>query len=159
MLTVKPYRVYCICAYSFLFALRLGSVPNSLKLSPCRTGYLQMLSAHMRNGPPTHYCNEVLTHENWVLTLIHKSGNISLNSGPIWKIKKLAYPGEQARPAGWTRCNIVRPHVLLSISDGRTGFIWNTAAANRKVWSVPACRIQVCLVPFIQRLELLFIYS
>ena len=44
---------------------RYISVPNLLKLSPDRrTGYLQMLSACMKNGPPTYYCNEVHTHQN-----------------------------------------------------------------------------------------------
>ncbi len=34
---------------------------------------------------------------------------ISLNNGPIWKIKKLAGSWEQARPAGWLGSIICPP--------------------------------------------------
>ncbi len=51
-----------------------------------------------------------------ILTLLHKIGHISRNNGPIWKIQKLT----------GSRSIIFRPKVFLSVSDGRTGFIWNT---------------------------------
>ncbi len=44
--------------------------------------------------------NLIKNWKNTILTLLHKTGRISLNNGPIWKIKKLTGSWEQARPAG-----------------------------------------------------------
>ncbi len=55
-----------------------------------------------------------------ILTLLHKSGRISLNSGPIWKIQKLTGSWEQARPEGWTE-SITCPPITQARRLGRLG--------------------------------------
>ncbi len=106
-----------------------------------------------KNGPPIHRCNKVHSKWKsvkmqldvgseptvWFADLTSIILDISLNNGPIWKIQKLAYPGEQARPGRRTRSNIC-PSARPSIRLGRRkGSIWNTGH-KRKVAEYICCK-------------------
>ncbi len=73
----------------------------------------------MKNGLSTHfqieliYTNVLKMYKKWILTLVHKHGNISVNNS-----KNLVHSGEQARPAGWARSHI-RPPTHIFIRHGR----------------------------------------
>ncbi len=97
---------------------------------------LRYLSIHMKSRPYAHFWrarkNSIYNMKmtNFIQTSFDKSGCISLNNGAIWKIEKVAYSGDRANPAGWTRPQICPPHAFSFILDRRTGFIWNTAITS-----------------------------
>ncbi len=70
---------------------------------------LPYLSIHMKSRPYPQFWratkNSIYNMKmiNFIVTSFDKSGCISLNNGPIWKIKKVAYSGDKANTAGWTR--------------------------------------------------------